>query len=87
MFTGAMEHWGLVTFRETSLLYEEGTSSTVNKQRVATVIAHEVRHYSMLTEIVSFPNVQNLYTNFDLYFIKDITLVRIIVFIVLLPRQ
>lgn len=38
-----MEHWGLVTFRETALLYENGTSSTANKQRVATVIAHEVR--------------------------------------------
>lgn len=37
-----MEHWGLVTFRETALLYQEGISSTANKQRVATVIAHEV---------------------------------------------
>ncbi|KAG4074313.1 hypothetical protein HA402_008722 [Bradysia odoriphaga] len=40
---GAMEHWGLVTFRETALLYESGISSTANKQRVATVIAHEVK--------------------------------------------
>lgn len=42
--SGAMEHWGLVTFRETSLLYEEATSSTVNKQRIASVIAHEFAH-------------------------------------------
>lgn len=42
--SGAMEHWGLVTFRETALLYESGISSTANKQRVATVIAHELAH-------------------------------------------
>jgi glutamyl aminopeptidase len=39
-----MEHWGLVTFREVTLLYEEGTSSTANKQRVAMVIGHELAH-------------------------------------------
>lgn len=42
--SGAMEHWGLVTYRETSLLYEEATSSTVNKQSIASVIAHEFAH-------------------------------------------
>ncbi|PNF17921.1 hypothetical protein B7P43_G02198 [Cryptotermes secundus] len=42
--SGAMEHWGLVTFREVTLLYEEGVSSTANKQRVATVIGHELAH-------------------------------------------
>lgn len=41
---GAMENWGLITYRETSLLYEEGTSSTKSKQWVATVIAHELAH-------------------------------------------
>jgi aminopeptidase N len=42
--SGAMEHWGLVTFREVNLLYEEGSSSTANKQRVAMVIGHELAH-------------------------------------------
>jgi aminopeptidase N len=42
--SGAMEHWGLVTFREVNLLYEEGVSSTINRQRVATVIGHELAH-------------------------------------------
>lgn len=42
--SGAMEHWGLVTFRETALLYDENNSSSANKQRVATVIAHELAH-------------------------------------------
>ncbi|XP_058986730.1 glutamyl aminopeptidase-like [Musca domestica] len=42
--SGAMEHWGLVTYRETALLYDEKVSSTANKQRVASVIAHEFAH-------------------------------------------
>ena len=42
--SGAMETWGLVTFRETSILYDPSSSSTANKQRVATVIAHELAH-------------------------------------------
>lgn len=42
--TGAMENWGLVTYRETNLLYDENESSSINKQRVATVISHELVH-------------------------------------------
>lgn len=42
--SGAMEHWGLVTFRETALLYDKSSSSTGNKQRVGEVIAHELAH-------------------------------------------
>lgn len=42
--SGAMENWGLVTYRETALLYDEAISSTSNKQSVATVIAHELAH-------------------------------------------
>lgn len=42
--SGAMEHWGLVTFRETALLYEKGLGSSRNKQRVVVVVAHELAH-------------------------------------------
>lgn len=42
--SGAMEHWGLVTYRETAVLYDSSTSSSANKQRVATVVAHELAH-------------------------------------------
>ncbi|OCT99863.1 glutamyl aminopeptidase [Xenopus laevis] len=42
--TGAMENWGLITYRETNLLYDPNESATVNKQRVAAVIAHELVH-------------------------------------------
>ncbi|EDO47790.1 predicted protein [Nematostella vectensis] len=41
---GAMENWGLMTYRETALLWKEGTSSESYKQRVAAVIAHELAH-------------------------------------------
>ncbi|XP_011631440.1 aminopeptidase N-like isoform X1 [Pogonomyrmex barbatus] len=41
---GAMENWGLVTYRETAMLYDEKESSALAQQRVATVIAHELAH-------------------------------------------
>ncbi|KRT82230.1 Peptidase, partial [Oryctes borbonicus] len=41
---GAMENWGLVTYRETALLWDETESTSNNKQRVASVIAHEFAH-------------------------------------------
>uniref|UniRef100_A0A224XI48 Aminopeptidase n=1 Tax=Panstrongylus lignarius TaxID=156445 RepID=A0A224XI48_9HEMI len=41
---GAMENWGLITYRETDLLYDEKNSAILNKQRVASVIAHELAH-------------------------------------------
>ena len=42
--SGAMEHWGLITYRETNLLYDDQESSSANKQRVATVVSHELAH-------------------------------------------
>lgn len=41
---GAMENWGLVTYRENSLLFDPKVSSSSNKERVVTVIAHELAH-------------------------------------------
>uniref|UniRef100_A0A673LRJ6 Aminopeptidase n=1 Tax=Sinocyclocheilus rhinocerous TaxID=307959 RepID=A0A673LRJ6_9TELE len=42
--SGAMENWGLVTYRETALLYDPRTSANGNKQRIATVVSHELAH-------------------------------------------
>ncbi|XP_022221899.2 glutamyl aminopeptidase [Drosophila obscura] len=42
--SNAMEHWGLVTYRETALLYDASFSSTLNKQSIAAVLAHEIAH-------------------------------------------
>ncbi|CAM1298657.1 ENPEP (predicted) [Pycnogonum litorale] len=41
---GAMEHWGLITYRETNLLFNENEASSANKQRIATVVSHELAH-------------------------------------------
>lgn len=46
--SGAMEHWGLVTFRETALLFNPTESSSANQKRVATVVAHELAHQYLL---------------------------------------
>ncbi|XP_067308061.1 aminopeptidase N [Pseudorasbora parva] len=42
--SGAMENWGLVTYRETALLYDLQTSANGNKQRIVTVVSHELAH-------------------------------------------
>lgn len=39
-----MENWGLITYRETNLLYDPKESASSNKQTVAAVIAHELVH-------------------------------------------
>ena len=41
---GAMENWGLITYRETAMLYDPQESSESNKQRVAVVVSHELAH-------------------------------------------
>ncbi|KAI3371702.1 hypothetical protein L3Q82_024267 [Scortum barcoo] len=40
----AMENWGLITYEEGALLYEEGVSSLLHKESIATLIAHELAH-------------------------------------------
>ncbi|TRY82592.1 hypothetical protein DNTS_030590 [Danionella cerebrum] len=42
--SGAMENWGLVTYRETALLYNPQMSANGNKQRIVTVVSHELAH-------------------------------------------
>jgi len=41
---GAMENWGLITFRETAMLWHETESTSTDKMRVISVIAHEIAH-------------------------------------------
>merc|ERR1719376_197747 len=41
---GAMENWGLITYRETAMLYDPLVSAARNKQRVAVVVSHELAH-------------------------------------------
>lgn len=41
---GAMENWGLVTYRVVDLLFDEKTDGAATKQRVAEVVQHELAH-------------------------------------------
>ncbi|XP_011496000.1 PREDICTED: puromycin-sensitive aminopeptidase [Ceratosolen solmsi marchali] len=41
---GAMENWGLVTYRETCLLVDSHNTSAVVKQWVALIVGHELAH-------------------------------------------
>ncbi|XP_056137350.1 aminopeptidase N-like isoform X2 [Lampris incognitus] len=43
-YFGAMENWGLVTYRESKLLYDPVTASNRNRETTATIIAHELAH-------------------------------------------
>ncbi len=42
--SGAMENWGLITYREIALLADPRTTSISSRQYIATVIAHELAH-------------------------------------------
>ncbi|KAG5453850.1 Puromycin-sensitive aminopeptidase [Clonorchis sinensis] len=41
---GAMENWGLVTYRERTLLAEKDTASPGSKQSIALTVSHELAH-------------------------------------------
>lgn len=42
--SGATEHWGIITYRETRLLYIPGVSSPSNQKSTAGILAHELAH-------------------------------------------
>ena len=52
--SGAMEHWGLITYREVNMLYDAMEASAANKQRVAVVVAHEIAHMVKFTVSIFF---------------------------------
>lgn len=41
---GAMENWGLITYRVVDILLDEKTSGASTKQRIAEVVQHELAH-------------------------------------------
>lgn len=41
---GAMENWGLVTYRETYLLVDPANTSSIRKQSIALTVGHEIAH-------------------------------------------
>ncbi|NXA31968.1 ERAP1 aminopeptidase, partial [Eudromia elegans] len=42
--SGAMENWGLTTYRESALLYDPAKSSAYSKLSITMIIAHELAH-------------------------------------------
>lgn len=42
--SGAMENWGLITYREIALLADPKTTTVASRQYIATVISHELSH-------------------------------------------
>uniref|UniRef100_A0A1B6C9L0 Aminopeptidase n=1 Tax=Clastoptera arizonana TaxID=38151 RepID=A0A1B6C9L0_9HEMI len=42
--SGAMENWGLITFRETSILYNNQTTSSGTMLNIAMTVTHELAH-------------------------------------------
>lgn len=54
--SGAMENWGLITFRETRLLCANDNSSIGNQLAVALTVSHEIAHmwFGDLGNIFSF---------------------------------
>lgn len=54
---GAMENWGLVTYRETALLVDPKNTSARVRQWVALVVGHELAHQwfgNLVTMVSSF---------------------------------
>lgn len=41
---GAMENWGLVTFRESAMLFDPATGSAADQRLVAMIVDHESAH-------------------------------------------
>lgn len=50
--SGAMENWGLTTYRETSLLFDPLTSSVSDKLWVTMVIGHELAHQVRVSQCI-----------------------------------
>ncbi|CAH2218458.1 jg21835, partial [Pararge aegeria aegeria] len=42
--SGATENWGLVSYRELRLLYQEGETNALDKMSIGTITAHELAH-------------------------------------------
>lgn len=49
-----MENWGLVTYRTTAVLFDEGKSDNRYKNRIAYVVAHGMLQPNFLLKFITF---------------------------------
>jgi aminopeptidase N len=61
-FGGAMENWGCITYNEDVLLYDPKASSEITRQRVFSVMAHEMAH-QWFGDLVTMAWWDNLWLN------------------------
>lgn len=52
--SGAMENWGLTTYRESSLLYDKEKSSASSKLDITMTVSHELAHQVRTLSHTSF---------------------------------
>nr|AHA90590.1 aminopeptidase N [Achaea janata] len=72
---GAMENWGLLTYREALILYDRLNSNHFYRQRVANIVSHEIAHM-WFGNLVTCAWWDNLWLNegfarFYQYFLTD----------------
>ncbi len=59
---GAMENWGIITYRERILLFDPQSSTAATKQAIAEVMAHEIAHM-WFGDLVTMEWWDNLWLN------------------------
>ncbi|CDR00021.1 unnamed protein product, partial [Oncorhynchus mykiss] len=78
--SGAMENWGLTTYREAGLLFDPNKSSASDKLGITMVIAHELAHQVSGTNLCWFinqmlcQNIQYLQTVFHILLCYNLNL-------------
>ena len=77
--SGAMENWGIITFRETYLLYSSDESSITEKKRVAAVVGHELSH--MVYQVIYLYLLCYIYWLYSLFKCIHQILTTIIIYI------
>ncbi len=59
---GGMENWGCIVYREDALLYDPAKSSQAQKERVYSIVAHEIAH-QWFGDLVTMAWWDNLWLN------------------------
>ena len=62
-----MENWGLITYRETRLLFKDRVSAATNKQGIALTVSHELAHQWFGRKI--FYNIARCHKKLHLFFL------------------